>query len=568
MLLKINSRLSSFLVYFIASLGIGTIVTYLVLGGVSRLNPKRFDWIFGDNVTAYLAQLYFLSDRWRIPLTSNPDYGSEHSTPLTYTGPNIPLTLIQKLLQLNPELQFFGVWIWMTISLQILFGIFIAKEINASWIQAILFSVLTITPFFLARFQLHFWLTPHFLILWSLLVALRFFKYNRLQTFSTLVLINLSLLLAPYILMMVLSVIFFIALNSIIERTIATRKVVLHALVLFASLVFTKSLFDGLGTQSNSYESFKINFSGPDYGKFPYNLISFINPDVGLESYYLGLENEYYLTTNFSSSKLSFGASPGSYEGYLYLGAGVLFLFCILLSRIKKPSNLPVVFLNKINRRLFMSILVAIILFSVTYNVSFGNHVLQIPFPYTGKWAFSAFRSSGRFMWLIAYMALVLVLLMLISKFSKNMLTKVLIAAVVLNLLDLSIPVYERFSALRQELPPVVNFKTLEFEKFKYFAEGKTRVISFPPGHGSPNWQELNYWAFKMGMTTNSNQTGRINFDLLKRESIATFKIICDGPIGTTDLYVIHKDLIETFASCDLSRFSLNRIGELLILKN
>ena len=554
------------LTYFAASLGIGAAVTYLVLGGFSRLNPKRFDWIFGDNVTSYLAQLYFLSDSWRIPLTANPNYGSLHSVPLTYTGPNLPLALLQKIFQINPEFQFFGIWILLTISLQIFFAILLARELNASFIQAILFSLLTITPFFLARFQLHFWLTSHFLILWSLLIVMRFLKNNRLQTFHTLILVNLSLVLAPYILIMVLVVLLFIVLNSFLERQISRKKIGTHCVLLVTSLIFSKSLFDGLGTEDNSYESFKMNFSGPDYGKFPYNLISFINPNFGLQDYYLGPLNDFHLTTNFSSTGVSLGSSPGSYEGFLYLGAGTLFLILVLLSKLKKPVLFPVIFLNKVNRKLLIVMLCALITFSVTYNISLGNYVLNIPFPNLGTWALSAFRSSGRFMWVLAYLAIAVVLLILISRLSRKHLTRLLLLAVALNFLDLSKPVYERFVALRNELPPVLNFQTEEYSKFKILAEGRTRVVSFPPGHGSPNWQELNYWAWKEGMTTNSNQSGRINFDLLKRETVSVFSTICNGPIVKENLYVVHLDLINKFSECDLSRFRISNVGNLLIL--
>lgn len=562
LLAKLTQRLK----YFFTSLGLGLFITYLILGGFSRLNPRRFDWIFGDNITAYLSQLFFLRDKWRIPLTANPTYGLEHSTPLTYTGPNLPLTLIQKLFQINPELQFFGLWILMTVSLQILFALLLAKELDTNFFQAVLFSLLSVMPFFLARFQLHFWLTAHFLILWSLLIAIRYFKQGRLQTFHSLILISLSLLIAPYILMMVLVILLFVAINSVIGNQISRQMFIRHCFLMALTIVFTKSIFDGLGTQTNAYESFKMNFSGPDYGKFPYNLASFLNPDVGLENYYLGMKNNYYLTTNFSSTGISFGSTPGSYEGFLYLGAGVIFLltFAFLTYR-RRPTSEPF-FVYHLNKKLFGFFFFLVLSFSVTFNVGLGNLKFSLPFPYLGTWALSAFRASGRFMWIIAYTFLVIALVQLTRRITKPLLTWILMVAVTLQVADISVPVKDRYLSLRNELPPVLKFIDSDYENFTKFAIGKSKIVSFPPGHGTPQWDRLNYWAWKNDMVTNSNQSGRINFDLLKRQTKKTFFEICEGEANYHNLYVVSLEFFGDFSSCDLTRFQIEDIGDLKIL--
>ena len=546
---------SSAIHYLLISFSIGGIVTLIVLGGVSRLNPKRFDWIFGDNITAYLAQLFFLSDQWRFPLTANPNYGSVHSTPLTYTGPNLPLTILQKLLRINPELQFFGIWILITITLQVWFALILAREIKKSWFLACLFSLLTLTPFFLFRFQLHFWLTSHFLILWSILVLVRYLKYNRLQTLSTLFLVNLGMLLSPYILVMTLGIVVVLIINSFVEKTHSFKEVSRHTAILTTSLVINKTIFDGIGTQDNAYESIKMNFSGPDYGKFPFNLVSFLNPEVGLKKYYLGEVNEFFLTTNFSSTGVSLGSSPGSYEGFLYLGLGVILLGIVALLNPKKASISAVVPLNKINRKLSIISIILVVAFSATYNIGLGNYVVSLPFPYLGKWGFSAFRSSGRFMWVIAYLAITLLFIFITSAFSRKNAARLLLIAAILQILDLSKPLHARYMSLNTEKPPVLNFETEGLEFFQLIGRTKERIVSYPPGHGTPEWDKLNYWAWKSGMTTNSNQSGRINYDLIKRETKLIHKRICVGRFRDKEVYVVHKDFLSKFSDCQLTKF-------------
>jgi hypothetical protein len=89
------------------------------MGGWSALNPRNFQWISGDNTSGYLAQLFYISDKWRFPLSANPNFGLELSTSLIYSGPPIPIALIQKLLRIDPSLQFIGIWLLIMVILQI-----------------------------------------------------------------------------------------------------------------------------------------------------------------------------------------------------------------------------------------------------------------------------------------------------------------------------------------------------------------------------------------------------------------------------------------------------------------
>lgn len=554
-------KIKDILIYTTISISIGFTITFLSLGGVSRLNPKRFDWIFGDNTTAYIAQLFYLSDKWRFPLAANPNYGTENTSSLFYTGPSVPIAVLQKLLGINPELQFFGIWILLIFCLQIFLALKIAKEFNATWAQSIPFSILTVTPFLLARLQQHFWLMAHFLILWAILIGIRYFKTKKLQTINTTVLVCISYLINGYIFAMVLIIVAFIFLDSLLHNKKSRMYLIKHLITNVLFGVTTMVLFDGFKRQASAYESFKMNFPGPHYGGFPYNLVSAINPNVGLVPYSFS-NNTYQTTLNFSSTGISLGTTNGAYEGYLYLGLGIILLLILAIVGTSKTNLIANYFVDRITTKLLLIFLTGIFLFSITFNVGIGNIELKLPFPYIGKWALSIFRASGRFMWIIAYLFIVILFIKLQSILKRRTFTIVVWVALILQCLDLSKPVYERYVASRDEKIPVLQFMGKPYYDFQAISIGKTNVIAYPPGHGSPNWDLLNYWAWKSGMRTNVLQTARINQDQLKRDTLKTFFDICFEDQTNSNLYTFSSSYSEFFKSCNLQRFNIKVIGD------
>jgi hypothetical protein len=106
------------------------------------------------------------------------------------------------------------------------------------------------------------------------------------------------------------------------------------------------------------------------------------------------------------------------------------------------------------------------------------------------------------------------------------------------------------------------------YYEFQAISIGKTNVIAYPPGHGSPNWDLLNYWAWKSGMRTNVLQTSRINQDQLKRDTLKTFSDICFEDQTNSNLYTFSSGYLEFFKSCNLERFNKKVIGDQIFYWN
>ncbi len=547
------------LIYFITSSSIGFIFTFISLGGVSRLNPKRIDWIFGDNITSYIAQLFYLTDGWHFPLAANYNYGTELSSNLIYTGPVIPIALVQKLLKINPELQFFGFWILLTLILQLYFGLKIGRELNATWAQAISFSVLFVTPFLLLRIQLHFWLLPHFLILWALLVGIKYFKFGELQTAVTATLVCLSYLLNAYLLAMVLIILIFIGCDAFFHKKIATLNLIKHSLLVFSFLLLTIFIFQGALSEDNVYESFKMNFTGT-YGCCGYNLISIINPQTGITFAHGGSFN--FETFNFSSTGISLGESKGyQYEGFIYLGGGLIFLLIILLSLAYKEKFRFMIISDLITRKLIFVFIPMIFLYSVSNRITLGNLEVNLPIPNLANWGLSTFRASGRFMWIIAYLVIILIFINLSRQISGKKFAILIWLALILQCADLSKPVYSRYIALKNEKVGVWIINNKDIKAFVEIAKEHDKVRFFPPGQGVPNSNQINYWAWKAGVVTNSNESGRTNYDKVKRIYKRTYEEICKNNLDPNALYAVPRDYLELLKECNLEEFQKRSIG-------
>ena len=136
---KLNNEFKVFYLPWFWSFSIALLLCNLLMGGLNFIDPRNALWISGDNRTAYLAQIYFISDEWRLPIGANPRYGMSLSTSLTYSGPPSFIPILMKLAKINPELQFFGVWLFVCLFLQILFGYKIAKKLSSSQVLSLSF---------------------------------------------------------------------------------------------------------------------------------------------------------------------------------------------------------------------------------------------------------------------------------------------------------------------------------------------------------------------------------------------------------------------------------------------
>lgn len=525
------------------------------MGGYSTLNPKNFQWISGDNTAGYIAQLFYLSDKWRFPIGANPNFGLDLSTSLIYTGPPVPLMLLQKVLRIDPSLQFIGFWLLTVIALQILFGNLLGKTLGLSTFQSKIFALLLVTPFFLYRFQFHFWLTSHFLLIWALWIAIRSIKETRLMTREVLLLLIFAYLINTYLLVMSLIILSYPIVIQIVTYKNISRNLARHIMGMLVTLMFTYFVVDFRAQKATLFESLRMNFTG-QYTFNPSNLLAMINPEVGTardctkgHCVFGDKPPPSYIVENFSLLNFDLGGVQGDHDGFLYLGLGIIFLLSLSIALELKTRG----WWNTRNlfsqHRVLLAYVVCVTLFSVTWKVSFGNYQLNIGDPKIIRWALSIFRASGRFMWIIAYLLLALCVVILLRRLKTELVTVFLVLTVLIQGLDMGKPLYTRFQNLRETELISIPLDPISSSEFKRLALGKS-ALAYYPSAGMQGWPMIPYLAWDSGLTSGMLATSRINYAQARRTTQDLKGKICAGTLPDSWIVVVPKSDYPVIESC------------------
>lgn len=528
------------------------------MGGFSTLNPKNFQWISGDNTLGYIAQLFYLSDKWRFPIGANPNFGLDLSTSLIYTGPPVPLMLLQKVLRIDPSLQFIGFWLLTVIALQILFGNLLGNTLGLSTFQSKIFALLLVTPFFLYRFQFHFWLTSHFLLIWALWIAIRSIKETRLMTREVLLLLIFAYLINTYLLVMSLIILSYPIVIQIVTYKNISRNLARHIMGILVTLMFTYFVVDFRAQKATLFESLRMNFTG-QYTFNPSNLLAMINPEVGTardctkgHCVFGDKPPPSYIVENFSLLNFDLGGVQGDYEGFLYLGVGLIFLVSlsiVLEFKTRGWRNTRDLFSQY---RILLGYVLCVTLFAVTWKVSFGSFQLNVGDPKIIRWALSIFRASGRFMWIIAYLLIVIAIVIIVKRLNKKSVTNLLLVIILIQFIDFGPKLFDRFSQLKKINYQSIPVDTRHAAFFEVIAKGKSDLIAYPYGT-LEGWPLLTYLAWNNGLNSSMAQSSRVNYGQRTKSQQEVYDLICSRNLPSSWLVVVPVSQIESISSCNYS---------------
>jgi hypothetical protein len=533
----------------------GTQIFLLVMGGWSALNPRNYQWISGDNTSGYLAQLFYISDKWKFPLAANPNFGLDLSTSLTYSGPPLPIALIQKLFSIDPTLQFIGIWLLIMVILQIQFGIFIARQLNYGIIASRLVGLLFVTPFFLYRFQVHYWLTAHFLLLWAFWITLRSLSSSKLHTVEIAVFLIIAYSINTYILVMSVIILSYPIVLSIIRLRKFSPPIKKHLLILFSSLITTYFVFDFRSQKGTFLENLRMNFTG-QYTEIPSNLLAFLNPEIGYSRdcnkghcIFGGQPIPNHFIENFSVLKFDLGGVQGNYDAFLYLGLGLLLFLALAIYLFVQRNSPNLIIETLFKQKILIAYLVAISAYAITYKISIGNYQLDLGDPKLLRWALSIFRASGRFMWIIAYFFIILSLIIVVKSIKRKYLSALMLAVVLIQIVDLYPSLRNRSAALSELAITSVSINAELRASFKELAEGKDTLIMYPPGT-QKGWPELAYLAWESGLKSGMSQSSRVNGELRSRLDPQILNMICGKELSSNILIAIPNDAIQKVEKC------------------
>ena len=393
--------------------------------GLHVLDPGNIAWLRGDSTWHFLVWHVFRREPYGFP----PGEVRGYLAPLgTSLGSADALPLLAFLLKplsplLGTNFQYLGLWIFLSYTLQGVFGYLLARVFCKNRWLALLFGLFfLLSPVMIFRAG-HVALASHWLILFALW---HYFATAGNETFQRrryavlwLMIVLLGGLVHPYLAVMGYAVAFV----SLWREWRFGRLALGYGLGLLAGMSGVLALVWWLeGLLSGGQELAAWGF---DY--FFMNLNAPFNP----------LGRSRFLPT--------LPLPGGQYEGFAYFGLGMLVLGAaalVLLVRSSGVRTFPRV-LRRFYRAGHLPLLIlafGFFLFSLGKTVSLGDRVLfDFGLFANFKTLVSSFRAPGRFFWPVYYLVFTAVLAVLVRKLPARTAAIVLGAALALQVTDLKI---------------------------------------------------------------------------------------------------------------------------------
>tara|TARA_B100001996_G_scaffold345892_1_gene302511 strand:+ start:2257 stop:3942 length:1686 start_codon:yes stop_codon:yes gene_type:complete len=357
-----------------------SVFTFLYFTGGTPINFVNNEWLSpGDSAWHWINWLFFKETSiLQFPIFENYNYGMELSSSIAINDSLPIMALIFKPFSsiLPFDFQYFGLWILICFIMQGQLGLILLRKITKneflSFIGACFFIL---APPFLWRLWGHYSLMAHWLIILGIII----FYSTNFNLKNWIFLLILTALVNAYILAIILSI--FI-LDLIFRRSIGEftkKESLLIFFKTFSLLLLSLYVF--------GYFSNGVSIGSGGYSLYRANLNTFFN-DNNFWSYIMP----------------DIGSIPNDYEGFGFLGIGMIILLVISLYEIfRNQSLINSIFTKKNTYLLCLSLI--LFLFAITNKVTFGSNVLfEFDLPEVFKLVTRPLRSSGRMVWLIFYL--------------------------------------------------------------------------------------------------------------------------------------------------------------------
>lgn len=383
------------------------------------INPFKVDWLAkGDPAQSYLGWLFFRHEPWSWPLGVTHALGMEQASSIVYSDSipllAIPLKLFSAILPAN--FQYHGLWLFGCYALQGFFAcrlLMLFTRRPSVVISGVLLFLLS--PVMLLRAQSHFALSAHWIVIAA--IYLYYAPITRRWWLQWLILLWLTPLIHAYLMFMA----FAIWAASLLRLIVVERNHRLAFLLAWAALAFAGSL----AVMWVAGYFLQMDVSAGGFGYFSMNMLSPLLP-VGVPSFVMHAPA---------------AATNGQYEGFNYLGLGVVFALAMAVVgaigmrwRATPNTHASAVLRSEWPLLACCLVLSALALSNV---VTLGSRTLfTLPLAVPLKDALNVFRASGRLFWPVYYL-LILAALRFAASLSAPLCARLLAVVLVLQTVDL-----------------------------------------------------------------------------------------------------------------------------------
>ena len=474
---------------------------------VAMLDPRSIEWVLegNDQTTAWLGWQYFRREAWLWPPGLVAGYGMEMGSSIVFTDsiPFVALALKPFDAWLPPSFQYFGLWAVACGALAAAFAyraLHEATRHQAAALAGALFAASSV--FMTARFIGHFALAGHWLIWWAL--SIYFSDESRRNWLERAACLIIAAGVHAYLFVLVSAVVA----ADVARRWMQSREPVRSQIVGWAVSV--------------------AGLTAAAFWVYGYFVLESVRGDPRI-----------YGTYGLPLNALAWRSNP-SLEGGAYIGAGALAAVAITmaLSAWYWRDTMRV-----LRSHVFLLIAtVGVTAVAITHRIYWGDAlVAEIPLPSTLLARLAVFRGSGRFGWLLAYLAMFISLATIAARLPRRASCVLIALLALLQLADVA-PHYGR---LRQHFEASVSspqtYKRLADARWPQLVAGHSMVLVAPMEHAAPYWRELGLLASAQGKPINVGQFARAHWPSFAPAYDRILMELREGSLREDALYVITR---------------------------
>ncbi len=497
---------------------------FFLVVGPRVLHFTNIAWLGGGDPAAhYLGWAFFRDSPWTFPLGLNPAYGLQFSSSILFSDSNPLLAFIFKPFSflLPHPFQYFGLWILSCFMLQGWFGWKLTSLLSKDRVvQVLCTGFFLFAPPMIWRLYGHLNLVGHFFILAALYGVFRPHFNNRILFWGAL--LFLVSLVHPYLLFMSLILWISDGIGRKKKGEINPAQLQKERWIIFFLLLFSfwqaGYFIPQAGLISGGWKLCRIT------------PLSFLMPQ--------------------GSSFLLRDLFPGSFEGMVFLGTGIIFLcICFLTNFLSRFSEVK----QQVKRFPYVLFSLGILtFFALSNKIGVGDFSLTYPLPSFTVKILNIFCACGRMAWPAFYAIYFFVFWMVLRWSSLRVARVLLFVALIFQIGDF-------YPFVRREIRPRLMSKpssTWEnslqdpfWEKAsKYYA--KVRWI--PSEFSSPQWFQLASYAAFFGLQTDAVYLARVSKNSLYRSSQEEKDRLKEGRYEEDSLYFFSDQAFqEALLHCD-----------------
>jgi Family of unknown function (DUF6311) len=529
---------------FLIPIFLGIAAFILVTGG-KILWPSNINWLKEDAIEALCAWEFFrYTPVFQNPLGANYPYGMGIGGSIIYQDPLFILTFPFKLFSslLPTPFQYLGIWTFLCFILQALFSWKLLEKITDNqWVKFLGSIFFVLSPAFLSRYISG----TFFLGQWLILAAIWLYLSLCFRSYAWCILLCISSLVHAYILFMLMGLWAADLLKRIILSELTYQKLIKH--------IFLTVLILLIVMWQAGYFMLHSGYVAPGFGLYRMNLLSFIDPFV----------------SEWSRILVAHSHTAGDYEGFSYLGLGIIILGIVGLAgflNLKKKRQIKIIFFNIKKIAPLFGISFLLMVFALSNNIVLGRYEL---FQYKLPEIVGIFRASGRMALPLYYLIYLGVFYLIVRCYKKSTSILLIFICLALQITDS----FKEFNKIRNLIKTQVYNSPLKASVWPKAAKKYKKIFYTLPALDPDkwDWRALARYAAFNRLSINAGYFARQNVELFNKKKVALINKLIHGELDKDAFYIVKDKNMLRFivnAKMNLSYKICKADGYFLVLPN